>query len=81
MAHIRTISPDQPTPEVEKLYGAAVQRAGEVAQIIQVMSNDAPSAQASMGLYIAIMKRPNGLSTAQRELLATVVSNANDCFY
>ena len=81
MAHIETVPPDRPTPEVQSLYQAAEKRAGDVAQIIQVMSNDGASANASMGLYVSIMKRPNGLSGAQREMLATVVSNANDCYY
>ena len=81
MAFIPTIPPDQPTEGVRDLYRQAQDRAGGVAQIIQVMSNDGPSAAASMGLYVSVMKRPNGLTGAQKEMLATVVSNANDCFY
>ena len=45
------------------------------------LSQDGVSANASMGFYVAIMKSKNGISGAQREMLATVVSNANDCFY
>ncbi|MEL7498034.1 MAG: peroxidase [Planctomycetota bacterium] len=81
MAYIKLIPPDQPTPDIEPLYSGAKQRAGGVANIIQVMSNDAPSASASMNFYVSLMKRTNGLSGAQREMLATVVSNANNCFY
>lgn len=39
------------------------------------------SARASLSLYIALMKSDNGLDLATRELLATVVSHTNDCYY
>lgn len=81
MAFVRQVSPDDPTEDVAALYAAAKGRAGGVAKIIQVMSNDGASAAASMGLYVSIMKSRNGLSGSQKEMLATVVSNANDCFY
>jgi len=38
-------------------------------------------AQGSMGLYTSLMKRENALSPARREMLATVVSNINCCYY
>ncbi len=34
-----------------------------------------------MGLYRAVMFGPSELSRTERELLAVVVSNANDCHY
>ncbi|MEZ6019786.1 MAG: carboxymuconolactone decarboxylase family protein [Planctomycetota bacterium] len=36
---------------------------------------------ASMGLYLRIMYAPRGLTRAQREMLAVVVSQANHCHY
>ena len=81
MAFIDLVSTEEPSDDVRALYQSATQRAGRVANIIRVMSNDGRSAQASMGLYISIMKQENGLSGAQREMLAAVVSNVNDCFY
>jgi len=36
---------------------------------------------ASMEMYKAIMFGPSSLSRAERELLATVTSSANDCHY
>jgi hypothetical protein len=81
MAYIQQISIDQATGPTEKLYTAARKRAGGVANIIRVMSQDGVSAGASMGLYVSVMKTENGLSGAQKEMLATVVSNANDCYY
>jgi alkylhydroperoxidase family enzyme len=81
MAYIEQVSIEGATGRIAKLYQSAVQRAGDVANIIRVMSRDGASAAASMNLYVSIMKTDNSLSPPQREMLATVVSNANDCFY
>ena len=45
------------------------------------MSQDAATLHASMEFYISLMKMPNALSNARKEMLATVVSNVNDCYY
>ena len=45
------------------------------------MSLDASALAGSMQLYLALMKKPNALAPAQREMIATVVSNVNDCYY
>ena len=56
-------------------------RAGGIANIIRVMSLDGRSTAGSMQFYVSIMKSPNALSPARREMLAAVVSNINDCYY
>ena len=81
MAYIRRIAEDEATGPIKAIYDAGRGRYGSVANIIKVMSLDARSTQASMGFYLAIMKGENALPAARRELLATVVSNVNDCFY
>lgn len=81
MAYINQIPLQQAVGETKQLYQSAAGRAGEVANIIQVMSQHGPTAIASMGFYAMAMKSENALTVAQREMLATVVSNANDCFY
>jgi hypothetical protein len=81
MAYIEQVSIENAAGKIARLYQSAVERAGDVANIIRVMSQDGASANASMNLYVSIMKTDNHLSGAQREMLATVVSNANDCFY
>jgi hypothetical protein len=81
MAFIKQIPIDGATGPTQKLYSAAQDRAGGVANIIRVMSQEGVSAGASMAFYVAVMKAENGLSSARKEMLATVVSNANDCFY
>lgn len=81
MAYIRHIPESEATGSIAMLYQAAEARAGRVANIIKVMSLDAPSAQASIQLYARLMKSENALSAARREMLAAVVSNINGCYY
>ncbi len=81
MAYIRQIAPDEATGKIGRVFQAAVKRAGDVAGIVRIMSLDADVCQASMGMYVSMMKRENALAPAVREMLATVVSNVNDCYY
>ena len=52
-----------------------------MANIIKVMSLDGRSVQGSMQFYVTLMKTENALDAARREMLATVVSNINECYY
>lgn len=81
MAWINLIREPEATGPLSKLYESSRKRAGYIAQIIQVMSRDANIAAESMRFYVRLMKSPNALNAARRELLATVVSNVNDCYY
>ena len=81
MAFIRHVNEDEAEGTLGRVYDAARGRAGRVAGIIRVMSLDPSSAQASMQFYMSLMKRPNALPGATREMLAAVVSNINDCYY
>lgn len=81
MAHIKQVSPNEASGPIKRVYDAAKSRAGYIANIIRVMSLDGTSANGSMIFYGSVMKSPNSLSPARREMLATVVSNVNDCFY
>jgi alkylhydroperoxidase family enzyme len=81
MAFIEQIAESDAQGAVARLYSASRNRAGSVANIIRVMSQDGPSAAQSMQFYVSLMKSENSLDAARREMLATVVSNVNDCFY
>ena len=81
MPHIRLIEPDDATGPLKDEYDAAVRRAGKVFNIVKAMSLRPGVLKQSMGMYTAIMFGPSGLSRAERELLATVVSRHNDCHY
>ena len=81
MTYIRTIDESSAEGVIGRVYDAAAQRAGGVANIIKMMSLDGKSAQASINLYVSLMKTDNVLTPAQREMLAVVVSNVNLCYY
>ena len=81
MAHIRLTSDDEATGRLAECFAAARARAGRVYNIVRTMSPNPAILDASMALYIATMKGPSPLSRAQREMLAVVVSRANDCHY
>ena len=81
MPFIKTISPESATGVVRRVFDAAMKRAGYIANIIRVMSLDGDLTQCSMQFYTKLMKSTNAISAAQREMLAAVVSNVNDCYY
>ena len=55
--------------------------AGKVFNIVRSMSLSPPTLRASKEHYKAIMFGPSDLSRQDRELLATVVSATNECYY
>jgi alkylhydroperoxidase family enzyme len=79
--HIRQIEVDEASGLLAKEYDAAIARAGKVFNIVKAMCLNPVVLNRSMGLYKAIMFGPSKLSRVERELLATVVSTANDCHY
>jgi uncharacterized peroxidase-related enzyme len=81
MAWIQTVKPEDAAGELKQEYDQAIRRAGKVFNILRVQSLNAKTLHASMNLYLATMHGPSGVSRAEREILATVVSWANRCFY
>jgi alkylhydroperoxidase family enzyme len=81
MSYIRTIPPEEADGALAREYETARRRAGHVAHILQLQSINPAVLHAGVQLYLAIMYRPSPLSRAERELIATVVSSVNDCFY
>ena len=81
MAHLDLIDPDDATGELKAEYDAAIGRAGRIYNIVSSMSLRPGVLARSMEMYKAIMFGPSGLTRAERELLATVVSSTNDCYY
>ena len=81
MPWIKTIEPEAATGELKVEYDKAVRRAGHVCNIVTLQSLNPRTLRASMDLYLATMHAPSGLTRAEREMLATVTSWANRCFY
>jgi alkylhydroperoxidase family enzyme len=81
VAHLRLIDPDDASGELALEYDAAIERAGKVFNIVKSMSLRPSVLHRSMEMYKTIMFGPSGLTRQERELLATVVSAANECYY
>ena len=81
MRNVHHIDEAEATGELAGEYDAAIARAGKVFNIVKSMSLRPGVLKASMRLYREIMFGPSELSRVERELLAVVVSVANDCHY
>jgi len=81
MAYIQQVRDDDAGGPLKRIFEACLERAGRVFGIIRVQSQNPPVLQTSLRLYQSIMFGESPLSRAQREMLATVVSRANDRFY
>jgi uncharacterized peroxidase-related enzyme len=79
--HLRLIDVAAATGVLKEEYDAAIARAGKVFNIVRAMSLRPGVLRSSMGLYRSIMFGESGLTRQERELLATVVSRTNECFY
>ncbi|MEZ6197723.1 MAG: carboxymuconolactone decarboxylase family protein [Planctomycetota bacterium] len=66
---------------LRRLFDAAIGRAGKVFNIVQIMSLRPQQTRASMDLYREVMFAPSELGRDEREMVATVVSRVNECFY
>ena len=81
MPWIHQIPIDEAKGPLKKEFDAALARAGRVWNIVHIMSLNAPTMKASLGMYKAIMYGSSPLTRVQRELLATVVSAELACRY
>lgn len=81
MAWIQQIRLEEATGLLRRELEKAVQRAGRVWGIVQIMSLNPRTLKSSMDLYGAIMHGRSGLSRMQREMLATVVARELGCVY
>lgn len=81
MAWIRMVEPGEAEGRLKEEYNQAVRRAGKVFNIVKVQSLNPRILHASLEVYQAAMHAPSELTRAERELLATVVSQINGCFY
>ena len=79
--NLRLVEEGEATGALKAEYDAAIARAGKVFNIVKAMSQNPETLRASMELYRAVMYGRSELSRAERELLAVVVSRANDCHY
>ena len=82
MAWIQTVDEADATGIVKEEYDAALERAGQLFNIVRLFSVRPKSMRAFVELYKVVMHDEDcPLSLMQREMIATVVSKVNECHY
>ncbi len=72
---------DDATGVTRNEYEAATRRAGRIWNIVSIQSQLPEVMRDSMRLYSTIMFGDSPLSRAQREMIAVVTSQVNECHY
>ena len=81
MAWIRTVPESEATGIVKEEYEAGIKRTGRVFNIVKLFSIKPESLKTFINQYEVAMFGPSKLSRAQREMIATVVSQISTCRY
>lgn len=79
---IRWVFNEEATGLLKKEYTAAIKRAGKIWHIVRIMSLRPATLQASMRLYGSVVHQCSPLlGRPEREMIAVVVSQTNQCHY
>ena len=81
MAWIEEIEVDAADGKLGRLYADLVEKRGKVSNILKVHSLNPDALGSHLDLYMTVMFGKSGLSRAEREAIAVVVSANNDCAY
>mgnify|MGYP006284722491 CR=1 FL=1 len=81
MAYIDVISPDDATGALADIYRKISSSRGKIASVHTIQSLNPPTIPAHMELYRTVMFSHSPLSRAEREMIAVVVSQSNECRY
>lgn len=81
MSWIQEIHTPDAGTRLDAAYQRLVQERGRVANILRVHSLRPEAMLHHLDLYMGLLFGPGGLSRRQRELIAVVVSRANQCEY
>jgi len=81
MTWIRTVPENEAQGRLAEVYADITRKRGKMSHIMRSQSLDPDAMEAHMDLYMRLMFRKGGLSRAERELIAVVVSVENGCTY
>jgi alkylhydroperoxidase family enzyme len=81
MPYIDEIPPDAATGAAAREYDKAMRRAGRVWHIVSIMSPNGEVMRDSMRFYGTLMFGDSPLTRSQREMIAVVTSQINECVY
>ncbi|MBO3700451.1 peroxidase-related enzyme [Roseivirga sp. E12] len=81
MAFIKVIEHQEAEGELKEVYDHLLETRGKLAEVHKIQSLNPRSIMNHMDLYMTIMFGKSPLKRYQREMIAVVVSAANDCEY
>lgn len=81
MSWIKVIPETEASGELRQLYDEMTEPSGGVDNILKIHSLNPASLRTHFAFYKTLMRGPSGLSRAQREMIAVVVSATNRCHY
>ena len=81
MSWIQEIEVSEAEGKLAETYAALVEQRGKVSNILKVHSLYPAAMDSHLELYMTIMFGKSGLSRAEREAIAVVVSASNECEY
>ncbi len=81
MSWIEEIEVDEADGKLSEMYTNLIKQRGKVSNILKVHSLNPEAMGAHLDLYMTLMFGKSGLSRAEREAIAVVVSANNDCQY
>ena len=81
MAWIEELDIDEADGKLAAIYAELIEKRGKISNILKVHSLNPDALGSHLELYMTIMFGRSGLSRAEREAIAVVVSANNDCAY
>jgi uncharacterized peroxidase-related enzyme len=81
MARIKIVSQEEATGRLKAVYDELIEKRGQLAEVHMIQSLRPESIMKHIDLYMEIMYTRSKLSRAQREMIAVIVSAANQCEY
>ncbi len=81
MARIKVINYDEATGRLKEIYDDLINSRGKLADVHTIQSLRPESIIKHIDLYLEIMFSKSELSRAEREMMAVIVSVANNCEY
>jgi len=81
MSWIKLIDETQATGKLKEIYDKIKCKRGKISNIMKVHSLNPDAMEKHLELYISLMFGRSKLSREERELIAVIVSSANNCSY
>ena len=81
MSWIEEVDVSEADGKLAEMYAALIKQRGKVSNILKVHSLNPAAMGDHLDLYMTLMFGESGLSRAEREAVAVVVSANNDCAY